>query len=82
MPTPIPVGTQTITIAGSGFVTGALVYQSFGSQNMIQYASSSVTAGSVTATIYQGAAATATFCVKNPGSACSNSVTVRRLRFP
>jgi hypothetical protein len=76
MPTPIPVGTQTITIAGSGFVAGALVYDSFGSQSMIQYASSSVTAGSVTATIYQGSAATSTFCVKNPGSACSNSVTV------
>ena len=75
-PTPIPVGTQTITIAGSGFVTGALVYQSYGSQSMIQYASTSATAGSVTASIYQGAAATATFCVKNPGSACSNSVTV------
>ena len=75
-PNPIPAGTVTVTILGSGFVTGALVYDSFGSQSMIQYAANSVSSGAVTATIYQGSAASSTFCVKNPGSACSNSITV------
>jgi len=75
-PNPLPVGNDTVTIQGSGFLTGALVYESYGSQSMIQYASASVSAGTVTATIYQGAASTATFCVKNPGTACSNSITV------
>ncbi len=75
-PSPLPVGTEQITLSGSGFQAGALVYQSYGSQSMIQYAADQVSAGAVLATIYQGTATTATFCVKNPGTACSNSITV------
>ena len=41
MPNPINVGTVTVTLSGSGFVAGALVYDSFGTQSMIQYSASS-----------------------------------------
>jgi hypothetical protein len=75
-PNPLPVGTDTITILGSGFQTGALVYDSYGTNSMIQTAPTTVSAGSITVTIYQGSATTSTFCVKNPGTACSNSITV------
>ena len=75
-PNPLPVGTDTITISGSGFKTGVLVYDSYGAQSMIQYAPTSSNAGTITVTIYQGAASTSTFCVKNPGTACSNSLSV------
>jgi uncharacterized protein (DUF1800 family) len=76
-PNPLPVGTGNVTITGTGFQQGALVYQSYGSQSMIQYSSSSVTSTTVTVNgMYQGPASTAMFCVKNPGTACSNSLTV------
>ena len=75
-PNPIPVGTVALTIQGSGFAAGALLYSSWGTQSMIQYAPSSVSSNALTATIYQGTAATVTFCVKNPGTGCSNSITV------
>ena len=76
LPGTLSVGTLQVTILGSGFQTGALVYDSFGNQSMIQYNSDAVMSNAVTATIYQGSATTSTFCVKNPGSACSNSITV------
>jgi len=75
-PSPIQAGTVTVTISGSGFVTGALLYDSYGTQSMIQYAPATTSAGSLTATIFQGPATSTTFCVKNPGTACSNSITV------
>ena len=75
-PNPLSVGTITVTIAGSGFQTGALVYDSYGSQSNIQTAPTTVTANSITVTIYQGPAATSTFSVKNPGSGYSNTITV------
>lgn len=43
---------------------------------MIQLTTVSVTPTTIMATGYQGPAATATFCVKNPGSDYSNSITV------
>jgi hypothetical protein len=75
-PNPLSVGTITVTIAGSGFQIGALVYDSYGSQSNIQTAPTTVTANSVTVSIYQGPAATSTFSVKNPGSGYSNAITV------
>jgi hypothetical protein len=75
-PNPLPVGNDTVTIQGTGFQPGASVYESYGTLSMIQYASATQSPTAVTASIYQGAATTATFCVKNPGSACSNSITV------
>ena len=75
-PNPLTVGSYTITITGTGFKAGALVYQSYGSQSNIQIGASSVTATAVTAAIYQGAASSASFSVKNPGSGYSNSITV------
>ncbi len=42
-PNPISVGTVTVTITGTGFQAGALVYDSYGNQSLIQTAPSSVT---------------------------------------
>lgn len=75
-PNPLTVGTITVTIQGTGFVAGALVYDSYGSNVLIQYAPDSVTSNSVTVTIYQGPASTSTFSVKNPGSTYSNAIVV------
>ncbi|MBI3721840.1 MAG: hypothetical protein HY248_04730, partial [Fimbriimonas ginsengisoli] len=74
-PNPLSAGTVTVTVQGTGFLSGAMLYDSYGSYSMIQY-SANVSGNTLTASIYQGAASTSTFCVKNPGSACSNSITV------
>jgi hypothetical protein len=73
---PLSVGTWSVTVTGTGFQPGAMLYDSYGSNNMIQYSASSVTPTSLTASIYRGSATTSTFCVKNPGSPCSNSIAV------
>jgi hypothetical protein len=70
-PNPLPVGTYTVTIQGSGFQPGATVYN-----GQIQLTTTTVTATTVTATGYQAPATSATFCVKNPGSVCNNAITV------
>jgi uncharacterized protein (DUF1800 family) len=70
-PNPLPVGTITVAIEGTGFVAGATVMNSG-----VQLDSLSVTSTTVTATGYQGPAASATFKVKNPGSIYSNSITI------
>lgn len=75
-PNPLPVGTFTVTITGTGFQTGAMVYDSSGANSLVQLSSVSVTATTITATGYQGPASSATFSVKNPGSDYSNSLTV------
>jgi len=75
-PNPLSVGTFTVTVAGSGFLPGAEVYDSFASYSGIQLSTLSVTSTTVTATGYQGPAASASFAVKNPGSVASNSVSV------
>lgn len=75
-PNPLTVGTITVTIQGSGFNSNMLVYDSYGSNSMIQYTPSSVTANSVTVSIYQGQASASTFCVGSSSSNCSNSITV------
>jgi uncharacterized protein (DUF1800 family) len=70
-PNPIPVGTLSITITGSGFATGAMAMV-----GGVQYGPSSLTANSLTTTIYQGPATSTTICVRNPDSVCSNSLVI------
>src|SRR5260370_4921217 len=70
-PNPLPVGTYTVTIQGSGFQPSATVNNSG-----IQLTTTSATSTTVKATGWQGPAASATFTVKNPGSIPSNSLTV------
>src|SRR5271157_3970749 len=62
-PNPLPPGTYTVTIQGSGFQAGATV-----NNGGIQLTAMSVTSTTVKATGWQGPAASATFTVKNPGS--------------
>ncbi|HYA34932.1 MAG TPA: hypothetical protein VEF03_04900, partial [Candidatus Binataceae bacterium] len=75
-PNPIPVGTINVTVQGSGFQPGASILQSYGNYSGIQLVTLSATSTTITANAYQGPASTASFCVKNPGSICGNSITV------
>jgi hypothetical protein len=70
-PNPLPSGTYTVSITGTGFVQGATVMN-----GGIQLVTTSVTSTTVKASGYQAPAASATFSVKNPGSVYSNSITV------
>ena len=74
-PNPIPVGTVTVTIQGSGFLPGATVLDIYGA-NGVQFSTVSVTPTTVTATGYQGPGTNATFMLRNPGSGFSNSISV------
>ena len=75
-PNPFPVGTNTVTITGSGFKSGAMMYVSYGSNSLVQIPTATLTATTITASVYLGGASTAAFCVKNPGTDYSNSITV------
>ena len=75
-PSPLTVGTINVTILGSGFKAGATVMDQYGSNPSIQLVTVSVLSGKIVATGYQGPASSATFCVKNPGSVCSNTIAV------
>jgi len=79
-PNPLPVGTFTLKIQGSGFQPGAMVFDSYGTYAFIQLVTIlvtiSVTSTGIQATGYQGSAGSGSFCVKNPGSVCSNAITV------
>jgi hypothetical protein len=70
-PNPLPVGTFTVTVNGSGFVSGAEVFN-----GAVQLVTKFVSSTQLSATGYQGAASSATFTVVNPGSLFSNIVTV------
>ena len=74
-PNPLPVGAYTVTLQGSGFLPGATVLNTSNGLG-IQISTSSVTSNSITASGWQGAAPTATFTVRNPGSTTSNGITV------
>jgi hypothetical protein len=71
-PNPIPSGTITITVTGSGFIAGATVFNG----NVQLTTVGTPTATSVTATGYQGPATSTTICVRNPASVCSNTLVV------
>jgi len=68
MPNPLPVGTITVTIQGSGFQAGAVVFSTWGSNNAIALTTTAVGATSISANGYQGQATSATLTVRNPGS--------------
>jgi len=75
-PNPLAVGAITVTVSGKTFVTGAEVYISYGSNSLIQMVTTAVTSTTVMATGYLGPAISASFCVRNPGSTYSNSISV------
>ena len=70
-PNPIPVGTDTITVTGSGFVKGALIWV-----GGVQYGSTFISSTTLKTSIYQGSATSTTVTVKNPGSAFGNMLTI------
>ena len=75
-PNPIATGTINVTIQGTGLKPNATMYISYGTYQKIQMSTTSVTSTSISATGYLGPASSATFCVKNPSSDYSNSLTV------
>jgi len=70
-PNPIPVGTDTLTITGSGFQKGGVLLIG-GVQSGVTFVSSTT----VTTSIYQGNATSTTISAKNPGSVSGNTITV------
>jgi hypothetical protein len=76
-PNPLPSGTTTFTVSGSGFQQGATVFASSGNSSSVQLVTTFVNAGALSASSYFNSGTTATFYVKNPGSSASNSVTVQ-----
>jgi len=75
-PNPLSPGTVAVTIKGGVFKQYAVMFISYGANQLIQMSTDTVASDTITATGYLGAASTATFCVKNPGSDYSNSITV------
>lgn len=75
-PNPLTVGTIRVVITGSGFLPGATVLSTSGTNAGVQLSTEKVTATSITALGYQGPAISASFRVKNPGSDYSNSIVV------
>jgi len=74
-PNPLPQGSYTVTLTGTGFQTGATVLNTSNGSG-VQISTTSVTATQIVASGYQASAPTATFTVTNPGSVSSNGVTV------
>jgi uncharacterized protein (DUF1800 family) len=70
-PNPLPVGTIKITVTGSGFATGALIWV-----GGVQYGSTFVNSSTLTTSIYQGPATSTTVTVKNSNSVFGNMITV------
>lgn len=76
-PNPVPLGTFTVTVKGSGFKSGAMIYVTDAIDNRTQLSTTFVNSTTLTASIWLGGGSTsATFCVRNPGSDYSNSITV------
>ncbi|HVW07115.1 MAG TPA: DUF1800 domain-containing protein [Bryobacteraceae bacterium] len=71
-PDPLPPGTQNVTITGSGFLTGALIWE-----NGVQLTTKVVNSTTLTASVYNASAtASASFSVRNPSSVFGNTITV------
>jgi uncharacterized protein (DUF1800 family) len=70
-PNPIPVGTDLLTVTGTGFVKGAVIFV-----GGVQYGATFVNSTTLTTSIYQGSAASTTVTVKNSGSAFGNTLVV------
>jgi len=74
-PNPLPMGTFTVTISGTGFQQYAEV-EDLSNGSTVQLSTVSVSANSITATGWQPSAPNATFTVINPGSVPSNAIVV------
>ncbi len=70
-PNPIPVGTDTITVTGSGFQKGGVIFV-----GGVQYGATFVNSTTVSTSIYQGSAQSTTVAAKNPGSVFGNTLVV------
>jgi len=75
-PNPIPVGTSTVTITGSGFQKGAVIDYTTPGAAPVQASAKFVSSTTLTASVYLALPTTATFYVINPGTAPSNSLSV------
>jgi hypothetical protein len=75
-PSPLAAGNINVTVTGTGLQTGAEVFFSYGNYTGIAMSTTGMTIGSISATGYLGAASSASFCVRNPGTGCSNSIVV------
>jgi hypothetical protein len=71
IPNPLPAGSYNITVKGSGFLSGARIFNAG-----VQLVTNVVDANTVTASGYQGAATSTTIWVINAGSAASNVLTI------
>jgi hypothetical protein len=70
-PNPLPVGNDTITLTGTGFQKGALIWV-----GGIQYGSTFINSTTISTSIYQPSATSTTVTVKNSGSVFGNMVVV------
>jgi hypothetical protein len=71
-PNPLPVGTSTVTVTGSGFQSGAVVFVTG-----VQLTTSFVNSTTLKGAFYQGpGVSTASVCVRNPGTACGNTLII------
>ena len=71
-PNPIPAGTRTITITGSGFIREAQIWV-----GGVAYGSNFVNSTTISTSIYLGPATTSTtVTVRNPGTAFGNMLTI------
>lgn len=75
-PNPLAVGTINVTIKGSGFMQGAVVFDKYGTNAPIALSTQTVTSTAITAVGYQAPSSTATFTVRNPGTDYSNALVV------
>ena len=74
-PSPLTVGSVTVTLVGSGFKTYAGVFDTSGGQTS-QFSVVSETSTKIVAVGVQPAATTASFTVTNPGTIASNAIVV------
>jgi hypothetical protein len=74
-PNPLPTGSITVTLTGTGFLAGARVTETANGA-AANLAVASVTSTTIKATNWQAAAPSATFTVTNVGTGPSNAVTV------
>jgi hypothetical protein len=70
-PNPIPVGTDTITLTGTNFKKGGVIFV-----GGVQYGATFVSSTSVKTSIYQGSATSTTVYALNSGSVASNTLVV------
>jgi len=70
-PNPLPAGSYSITVKGSGFIAGARIFNAG-----VQLVTNVADANTLTASGYQGPAASTTIWAINPGSVASNVLTV------